>query len=148
MTDPRYPAVDSETGKVYVTSYSTSTVSVIDEKTNTVVATIPVGSGPQEVAVDPKTQKAYVINFAGGTVSVISTQTNSVIATIPVGKGGANPRGMALDPKTGKVYVANDSTKQFRSSMKIAKARSPPSPIPVIIPSIWSPIASTEQSMW
>lgn len=107
MTDPRYPAVDSETGKVYVTSYSTSTVSVIDEKTNTVVATIPVGSGPQEVAVDPKTQKAYVINFAGGTVSVISTQTNSVIATIPVGTGGANPRGMALDPKTGKVYVAN-----------------------------------------
>jgi YVTN family beta-propeller protein len=97
---------------VYVTNFLSNTVSVIDEKTNSVVATIAVGGGPEVVAVDSKTKKAYVSNYVGGTVSVIDVTagvatTNTVIATIPVGPGGANPWGMALDPKTGKVYVAN-----------------------------------------
>ena len=39
------------------------TVSVIDGATNTVTATIPVGSAPDGVGVDPATGTVYVTNF-------------------------------------------------------------------------------------
>jgi DNA-binding beta-propeller fold protein YncE len=47
-------------------------VSVIDEVTSTVTASIPVGSNPDGVAVDPAAHTAYVPNFFGNSVSVIS----------------------------------------------------------------------------
>ena len=43
-------AVDEATGTVYVTNSVSDTVSVIDEATNTVTATIAVGSNPEGVA--------------------------------------------------------------------------------------------------
>ena len=48
------------------------TVSVIDEATGTVTATVPVGADPSGVAVDPTTHTAYVPNYGDSTVSVIS----------------------------------------------------------------------------
>jgi YVTN family beta-propeller protein len=44
----------------YVTNAGSNTVSVIDPATNTVVATVPVGSGPAGVAVTPNGTFAYV----------------------------------------------------------------------------------------
>ena len=58
---------------------------MIDAATNTVTATIPVGTSPGGVAVDPAAGTVYVANFGGGTVSVIDAATNTVTATIPVG---------------------------------------------------------------
>ena len=49
-----------------------STVSVIDVATDTVTATIPVGTEPVGVAADPATHTAYVANYGDNTVSVIS----------------------------------------------------------------------------
>ena len=61
-------------------------MSVISTATNTVIATIPVGSSPVGVAVTPDGSKVYVANDGDNTVSVISTATNTVIgAPIPVG---------------------------------------------------------------
>src|ERR1700689_2666435 len=45
---------------------------MIDAATNTVTATIPVGTAPDGVAVNPVADTAYVANTADGTVSVIS----------------------------------------------------------------------------
>jgi DNA-binding beta-propeller fold protein YncE len=47
---------------------------VISGRTNTMTATIPVGSGegPFGVAADPKTHTIYVINANSGTVSVLA----------------------------------------------------------------------------
>ena len=100
---------DSRDGsKVYVTnstaSAGKSNVSVIDTATNTVTATIPVGSEPVGVAVSRDGSKAYVANANSATVSVIDTATNTVIATIPVGIG---PYGVAVGPDGSKVYVTN-----------------------------------------
>ena len=71
---------------------------MINPATNTVTATIPVGSEPQGVAVSPTGTYAgdiYVTNDGGATVSVINPATNTVIATIPVGsvpvRGGGQP---------------------------------------------------------
>jgi len=80
------------------------TVSVIDEATGTVTATIAVGSGPDGVAVDPTSHTAYVANGGNGTVSVIDEATGTVTATIAV---GSDPDGVAVDPTAHTAYVAN-----------------------------------------
>jgi YVTN family beta-propeller protein len=79
-------------------------VLVISGETNTVTATIPVGSVPDGVAVDEKTNTIYVANSNSNTVSVLSGRTNTVTSTIPVGGGLF---GVAVDPKTNTAYVAN-----------------------------------------
>ena len=79
--------------RAYVTNFNSNTVSVINTATNTVIATIPVGSGPQGVAVSPDSTRAYVTNFNSNTVSVINTATNTVIAMTPVGSA---PSGVAV----------------------------------------------------
>ena len=65
-------------------------VSVIATASNTVVATVPVGSGPLDVAVTPDGKHAYVTNAGSTNVSVIATATNTVGTPIPVGSGPHN----------------------------------------------------------
>jgi YVTN family beta-propeller protein len=60
-------------------------VSVINTTTNTVVATIGVGSEPVGVIISPDGAHAYVTNAGSNSVSVIDTSTNAVSATVPVG---------------------------------------------------------------
>lgn len=69
----------------YITNQLSNDVSVLDTATNTVVATIPVGSAPRGVAVHPAGTFVYVANNGSGTVSVLDTATNTVIATVTVG---------------------------------------------------------------
>jgi YVTN family beta-propeller protein len=83
-------------------------VSVINTATNTVTATIPVGSNPTGVAVTQNRSKVYVANQGSNTVSVIKTKDNKVIATIPV---GSSPFGVAVIPGGSKVYVTKKSGK-------------------------------------
>jgi YVTN family beta-propeller protein len=78
-------AVSPDSSKVYVTSETLNTVSVIDAVTNAVTATIPVGNRPIGVSVTPDGSKVYVANAASDSVSVIDTATNAVTASIPVG---------------------------------------------------------------
>lgn len=68
---------------VFVTNSGDDTVSVIDCRTNTVSATIHVGSRPESVATDPQFG-VYVANGGAGTVSAIDA-TNRVIGTIHLG---------------------------------------------------------------
>src|SRR3989304_24158 len=81
----------------YVTNSGTTTVSVIDTATNTVVATVAVGTNPLGVAITPDGARAYVTNSGGGanSVSVIDTATNTVVATVGV---GSSPFGVAITP--------------------------------------------------
>jgi YVTN family beta-propeller protein len=64
-------AVDSAAHTAYVANFG-GAVSVIDETTGTVTATVPVGADPSGTAVDPSAHTAYVTNGNGSTVSVIS----------------------------------------------------------------------------
>jgi YVTN family beta-propeller protein len=61
-------------------------VSVIDTSTQTVVATVPVGSNPTRVAITPGGELAYVTNSGDRSLTVIDTTTDIVTGTIPVGK--------------------------------------------------------------
>ena len=78
----------------YITNRSTNDVSIIDTASNTVSATIPVGSVPIGVAVDVTGSLVYVTNFSSNDVSVVETAGNSIVATIPV---GANPEYVAIN---------------------------------------------------
>ncbi|MCA2225146.1 YncE family protein [Nonomuraea aurantiaca] len=75
-------------------------VAVIDTKTNTVIATIPVGNSPSDVAITPDGRHGYIVNTGSNTVSVI----NNVRATIPVGD---SPSGVAINPDGSRAYVTN-----------------------------------------
>jgi len=88
----------------YVTNFSSNTVSVIDTATNTVVATVPVGTNPEGVAITPDGTRAYVANNGSGTVSLIDTASNTVVATVQV---GTNPEGVAITPDGTHAYVTN-----------------------------------------
>jgi YVTN family beta-propeller protein len=79
----------------YVADQAANTVSVIDTGTNTLIATVPVGSEPAGVAITPNGAFAYVTNYGGSTVSVIATATNTVTATVTV---GSQPLGVAVTP--------------------------------------------------
>src|SRR5207253_2081625 len=87
-------AITPDGTRAYVDAGS-STVSVIDTATNTVVATIPVGADPSGVAITPDGTRAYVTDQGSTTVSVIDTATNTVVATINV---GADPVAVAITP--------------------------------------------------
>jgi len=78
--------------------------SVLDTVTNTVIATVAVGSNPGFVAVNPAGTRVYVTNSSDSTVSVLDTATNTVTATVPV---GSDPVGVAVNPAGTRVYVAN-----------------------------------------
>ena len=91
----------------YVTNSLDNTVSVIDPATQSVIATVPVGSGPKGVAVTPNGRFVYVVNQLGNTVSVISAASNTVVATVPV---GVFPTAIAITPNGTFAYVTNTAS--------------------------------------
>jgi YVTN family beta-propeller protein len=86
---------------MYVANTDSNTVSVIDAKTNKVVATIPVGANPHRLDLFMST--VYVTNSGSDSVSVIDSKINKVVATIPV---DPLPRGIAVDG-SGIAYTTN-----------------------------------------
>ena len=99
----------------YITNAGSNNVSVIAAATNTVTATIAVGSRPQGVAASPDGRTVYVANYLSNNVSVIATATNTVTATIAVGSA---PQGVAVSPDGRTVYVANE----FSNSVSVIAA--------------------------
>jgi len=71
---------------------------------NTIVATIPLGTFPGSLVVSPDSSLVYVGENDNNTVQVINTSTNDITATIAV---GTLPFGMAITPDGKTLYVAN-----------------------------------------
>jgi YVTN family beta-propeller protein len=91
-------------GQIYIPNSGNNSVAIIDEKTNTRLGNVIVGSGPCGLGVNPLTNRIYVANFGSNNVSVIDGSSNTVIATITV---GINPVGVGVNPETNKIYVTN-----------------------------------------
>lgn len=85
----------------YVANFGSNNVSVIDTSSNTVMATVMVGSQPQGVAITPDGSSVYVAN-CGGDVFVIDTSTNKVATKVLV---GGCPTGVAITPDGTRAYV-------------------------------------------
>lgn len=117
--------VDQATDTIYVTNFSSDTVSVIDGATcNSQVTSgctqtppqVPVGGNPAAVTVDSANHTAYVVNAASNNVSMINIATCNATHLSgcssqhpPSVKVGIGPAWAAVNQKTHTVYVANDN---------------------------------------
>jgi len=63
--------VNPITNRIYVANQNSDNVSVIDQASNTIIATVPVGDFPWGVGANPSTNRIYVANWLDDTVSVI-----------------------------------------------------------------------------
>jgi YVTN family beta-propeller protein len=81
-----------------------SGVTVIDTRTDTVVARIPTGRGHHEIAFTDDSQIAFVSNREDGTVSVIDVQSLRKRSDV---KTGPLPISIGYSPKAKALYVAD-----------------------------------------
>lgn len=105
---PAAVAVNSVTNRIYVANEASDNVTVINGDDNTVIATVPVGTGPVAVALSQvmtraATNKIYVANQGSGNVTVIDGVTH---ATSTIGVGTA-PAALTINPATNQIYAAN-----------------------------------------
>ena len=110
MSSPFLVAANTATNRVYVTNYNANDVAVIDGATNTVVATVPVGTSPGGIAVDTSKNLVYVANQLSATISVINGETNTVARTFTL-PSSASPGNVAVDPSANHLFVADGFNK-------------------------------------
>ncbi len=68
----------------YITDGGANAVVAFDRSALAVTATIPAGTGPDDILFEPVTQTVWAFNGRSHDVSVISPVSNTVIATIPL----------------------------------------------------------------
>jgi YVTN family beta-propeller protein len=96
---------------LYVSNWSSDSVSVIDVATWKVTGTIPTGRNPNDLEMGPD-GRLYVSNGNENTVTVIDTKLRQAIETINVGPTarapvGTTPNALELDRKNNMLFVAN-----------------------------------------
>jgi YVTN family beta-propeller protein len=107
-----YELVFSKDGsRLYVSNWSSRTVSVIDAARNRTVGTIAVGANPNDMVMGPD-GRLYVACSGDNAVYVIDTRTGGVIERIsttlhPRAPEGSTPDALALDRARSLLYVAN-----------------------------------------
>jgi len=72
---PKYVAVTPNDKYVVVTNWCSWTVSIVNEATHHLVATIPVGAYPRGIAISPDSHLAYVAIMGSDVIDVISLST-------------------------------------------------------------------------
>ncbi|MBF6037211.1 YncE family protein, partial [Pseudomonas sp. P155] len=90
--------------RVYVSNYTSDTISVIDTATNLVLTNIPVERDPAGIVVSPDGTRAYVCCNGSNSILVIDVATNRVLTTFPV---EGHPVGVAFSPDGSRAYTSN-----------------------------------------
>jgi YVTN family beta-propeller protein len=107
-----YGAVLSADGKhLFVSNWSSASVSVIDTESNTVQATLQVGLNPTDMKLS-RDGRLFVACANDNTVHVIDTRTLKAVETIsttqtPHAPEGSTPNALAIDDTRKLLYVAN-----------------------------------------
>jgi DNA-binding beta-propeller fold protein YncE len=104
---PRALAVDTTHVRLFA-ACSNFRMVVIDPQRAAVIATLPIGPGPDAVAYDANRGLIFSANGAGdGSLTIIRqdvTDTYSVIQTLPTRQ---HARTLAIDPSSGNVYLTS-----------------------------------------
>jgi DNA-binding beta-propeller fold protein YncE len=103
-------------------------MAVVDADNGRLVATVPIGDGPDAAAYDPATGDAFSSN-GEGTLTVVheaSPSSFAVVQTLPTQRGA---RTMALDPRTHRIYLV---TAEFGPPPAPTAER--PRPRPSVVP--------------
>lgn len=116
FSEPYTVTINPAGTKVYVTNSDTTTITIIDVATNSVIGTIPNINGPSDMVINPADPAvAYVSNYGttsgtGNTISVIDLNSNTVTDTIfinSVTPPYAAPNALAITPDGAYVYTVN-----------------------------------------
>jgi YVTN family beta-propeller protein len=117
FNEPYTVSIDAAGTTAYVTNSGSSTVTMIDLATNTVIGTISGFDGPSGFVITPDGNHAYVNNYGaasgvgsgnGTTVRLVNLNTNMIVGS-PLTVGLA-PAAMAITPDGAYVYVVNYTT--------------------------------------
>ena len=104
-SEPEGLAYDSAKGEIFVADGDSSSVSVISDSNNSVVATIKLATSPCAIVYDSGKGEIFAANYENaGFVYEISDTNNSVVATVPV---GSSPTAIAYDSGKGEIFTAN-----------------------------------------
>lgn len=82
-------------------------MAVVDADSGKVLATPPIGEGPDAAAFDPGTKLAFSSNGESGTLTVIREGGNGKYSVLQTVKTAESARTMALDTKTHKIYLSS-----------------------------------------
>jgi YVTN family beta-propeller protein len=93
-------AVNDQTGTAYVVNLGDGTVSVLDGRRDTVVATVRVGSEPYAIAANSKTGKVYVSRSDNSQITEIDGATNT-----PTGIKLSSADFFAIDTTRNTLYL-------------------------------------------
>ena len=104
VTAPGAQALDDLSHYVFVPNRASADVAVIDTRSDTVVAHIPVGAVPHQVAVSQRLGTMAVTNTADNTLSLIDLATLQASATVHLGH---EPEHMEIDPAGEVLAVGN-----------------------------------------
>ena len=108
-------AVDTAANRIYVINLN-PVVTVIDGPTNSVVATVAVGTHPRAIAFNPVANKIYVANSGDSTVTVIDAAHNNATTTVNV---GVYPCALAVNAETNRVFVVNANLNSLNGSVTV-----------------------------
>jgi YVTN family beta-propeller protein len=138
-----YQIVLSADGKrLFVSNWSSESVSVIDTETNRVVRTVAVGMNPNDMKISAD-GRLFVACSNDNTVYVIDTRTLQVIERLSttqtsLAPEGSTPDALAIDEKRKLIYIANADN----NSIAVAHiANRVHSAIAGFIPTGWYPSA-------
>lgn len=113
FNEPYTVTLNAEGTKAYVTNSNSSTVSIIDTRTNQVIDVIPGFDGPSGMVIDHARNIGYVNNYGGPegvesgngkTISLVNLDSNTIVGTIEVDLA---PVALAIAPDGKFVYVIN-----------------------------------------
>lgn len=124
-TTPEGIALNPTLAEVFIANFGSNTVSVYSMTANGIgealIATVPVGAGPQSVDIGPlatfptPSWTVFVTDYSSNTVSAIAVTPGCVpfptctyqVTTVAV---GSNPWGVAVNQLTDRVYVTNSGS--------------------------------------
>jgi len=103
-TSPNMVAVNPTTNRIYVSNYTSSTVSVLDGNNgDTVLRTISVGANARGIAVNSVTNRIYVAVGISGVKVLDGNNSDVVLRSLSV--SGTVAQGVAVNEVTNKIYV-------------------------------------------
>ena len=102
---PNYPPAYRE--YAYVTNGKSNSVSVLDMRNYSSIATIPVGANPTGVAANSQKNEVYVVNTGSNSLSVIDAEQNKVVDTIGVERA---PYFVDISSDGRRAYVADSGS--------------------------------------
>jgi len=104
--NPDYIFFEPGQQEIYTFNGRGNSSTVIDPKTDKVVATIPLPGKPETAAADSKAGRIYDNIETKNEIAVIDTKTHAVVAEWPIAPGGG-ASGMAFDTEHHRLFIGS-----------------------------------------